>query len=86
MTTTETCWVQQWSCPACNNHIEGTEADTRDHLAYQLGGTVNYSKGYEDSLVCKCGSHMQCEWELIEEGYESDQDYNLEDEADWRVA
>jgi hypothetical protein len=69
MTTTEAYWVQLWSCPACNNHTEGTEADTRDHLASQLGGTVDYSKDYEDSLVCKCGSHMECEWELRDEDY-----------------
>jgi hypothetical protein len=69
MTTTEAYWVQQWSCPSCDAGIEGTEADTRDHLASQLGGTVDYSKDYNDSLVCKCGSHMECEWELRDEDY-----------------
>ena len=68
---TETYWVQVWSCPACDTAIEGTESDTRTHLANQIGGTVDYTKKeYENSLVCKCGSHMECEWEDRDEAWE----------------
>lgn len=49
--------TQFHECPTCGCCIEGTENDTRWHLARQIWGSFEYG-----DIICSCGETMNCTW------------------------